>query len=177
MAIQIFHKNEIGKGLDYTDAKVSVKPDNSGNVQFEVTEAGIKGVAPEFDPSSLQAEIEQLAEIDRDLSGKLFQQSREITALEKENAALKARLEAVENREDLHASGLSLDEATNEVVLTVEGGAELRVGLGKFLNIVPTADEIYAEIKQQILDDVKADLKGEEIQDFAGTVKGYLINV
>lgn len=156
MAIQILHNNEVGTSLTYANGALNVQPDNSGNVQLEVTGAGLKAQVdiPEFDPSALNAKIAQL---------------------EADKATLEAKVTALENREDLHATGLSLDDATNEVVLTVQGGQELRVGLGKFLNIIPSSSEIYAEIKAQIIADVKDALKGEEVQDFQGNLKGYLI--
>ena len=44
--MQILHKYEYGKTLDYVDAKLEVKHDNSGNVQFTRTEAGLKADAP-----------------------------------------------------------------------------------------------------------------------------------
>ena len=90
---------------------------------------------------------------------------------------LENKVTALENREDLHASNLTLDDATNEVVLTVEGGAELRVSLGKFLNVIPTSQTVWNEIKA--LPSFKADLlailKGEEVQDFSGHTKGFLL--
>ena len=44
--MQILHKYEYGKTLDYVDAKLEVKHDNSGNVQFTRTEAGLKADVP-----------------------------------------------------------------------------------------------------------------------------------
>ena len=81
------------------------------------------------------------------------------TALDQEKGkvtVLEGKVTALENREDLHASGLRLDDATNEVVLTVEGGSELRVGLGKFMNVIPTSQTVWNEIKA--LPTFKADL-------------------
>ena len=161
-----------------SENKLGIKTDNSGNIQFEVSEAGLKGnveLPQAFDPSTLQQQIaaleqaKQAAEAKADaLQEALNQEKAKVTTLE-------GKVTALENRKDLHASGLRLDDATNEVVLTVEGGTELRVGLGKFLNIVPSASEVYAEVKDQILADVKAELKGEEVKDLAQVTKGFLI--
>ena len=57
--MQILHNYEFGKTLEYVDAKLEVKPDNSGNVQLTRTEAGLKAevVLPE---SSGSVEIEEI---------------------------------------------------------------------------------------------------------------------
>lgn len=156
MAIQIFHKNEIGKGLEYADAKVSVKPDNSGNVQFEVSEQGLKGnvqLPAQFDPSTLQQQIQEL-----------------VTAKQE----LERKVQALETREDIHVTNAEVVEDT-KLRITIQGAQPVEVDLAKFLNVVPTSQQVYADVKDQILTDVKAGLKGEEVQDFAGQVKGFLI--
>ena len=180
MAIKVQHDYQVGNGLEIVDNKTVVKPDNTGNVLIEVSEAGLKGTVTlpqEFDPSTLQ---QQIAALER------AKQAAETKAAELQNAlntekakveVLEGKVTALENREDLHASNLTLDDATNEVVLTVEGGSELRVGLGKFLNVIPTSQAVWDEIKA--LPTFKADLlavlKGEEVQDFAGATKGFLL--
>ena len=166
--ISILHKNEIGLGLQvqYYDHKLGVKPDNSGNVQFEVTENGLKGnveLPQAFDLSALQQQAVELQ-----------------NALDNEKAkvqVLENKVTALENREDLHASNLRLDDGTNEVVLTINNGSELRVGLGKFLNIIPTSQAVWDEIKAlpKFKADLLAILKGEEVQDFTGYTKGFLL--
>ena len=166
--ISILHKDEIGLGLQAQpyNHKLGIKPDNTGNVQFELSNAGLKGnveFPQAFDQSALQQQIAAL------------EQAKQ--AAEAEVQVLEGKVTALENRKDLHASNLTLDDATNEVVLTVDGGSELRVGLGKFLNIIPTSQAVWNEIKA--LPTFKADLlavlKGEEVQDFAGYTKGFLL--
>ena len=105
-----------------------------------------------------------------ELQEALNQEKAKVTTLE-------GKVTALENREDLHASGLRLDDATNEVVLTIEGGSELRVGLGKFLNVIPTSQAVWDEIRAlpTFTADLLAVLKGEEVQDFAGATKGFLL--
>ena len=166
--ISVFHKEEVGLGLQVqSDKKLGIKEDNTGNVQFEVSEYGLKGnveFPKAFDPSTLQQQIQAL--------------EQDKQAAEAKVTTLEGKVTALENRKDLHASGLHLDDATNEVVLTVEGGSELRVGLGKFLNVIPTSQAVWDEIKA--LPTFKADLlavlKGEEVQDFAGATKGFLLS-
>lgn len=158
MAIKLVHDYEIGNGLEYKDTKVSVKPDNSGNVQFEVSEAGLKGnvqLPAQFDPSTLQQQIQEL-----------------VTAKQE----LERKVQALESREDIHITNAEVVEDT-KLKITIQGAQPVTVDLAKFLNVVPTSQQVYADIKAQVLADVKADLKGEEVQDFAGQIKGYLINV
>lgn len=156
MAIQILHNYEAGKGLEYAEGTVNVKPDNTGNVQFEVSEAGLKGnvqLPAQFDPSTLQQQIQELT-----------------TAKQQ----LEEKVQALENREDIHVTNAEVVEDT-KLKITIQGAQPVTVDLAKFLNVVPTSQQVYADIKAQVLADVKADLKGEEVQDFAGQVKGFLI--
>lgn len=179
--ISILHKDEIGLGLQaQSNNKLGVKPDNSGNIQFEVSEAGLKGnvVLPEtFDPSALQQQIAALEQAKQAAETKANALQNALDTEKAKVQALEGKVTALENRKDLHASNLTLDNATNEVVLTVEGGSELRVGLGKFLNVIPTSQAVWGEIKA--LPTFKADLlailKGEEVQDFGGNTKGFLL--
>ena len=179
--ISILHKNEIGLGLQaQANNKLGVKPDNSGNVQFELSDAGLKGnvVVPQaFDPSALQQQIAALAQAKQAAETKANELQAALNQEQAKVQALEGKVTALENRKDLHASNLTLDDATNEVVLTVDGGSELRVGLGKFLNVIPTSQAVWDEIKA--LPTFKADLlavlKGEEVQDFGGNTKGFLL--
>ena len=179
--ISVFHKEEVGLGLQVqSDKKLGIKADNAGNVQFEVSEAGLKGnveLPQAFDPSTLQQQIQALEQAKQAAEAKANELQEALNQEKAKVTTLEGKVTALENREDLHASGLRLDDATNEVVLTVEGGSELRVGLGKFLNVIPTSQAVWDEIKA--LPTFKADLlavlKGEEVQDFVGDTKGFLI--
>ena len=180
--ISVFHKEEVGLGLQVqSDKKLGIKADNAGNVQFEVSEAGLKGnveLPQAFDPSTLQQQIQALEQAKQAAEAKANELQEALNQEKVKVTTLEGKVTALENREDLHASGLRLDDATNEVVLTVEGGSELRVGLGKFLNVIPTSQAVWDEIKA--LPTFKADLlavlKGEEVQDFAGATKGFLLS-
>ena len=180
--VSILHKNEIGLGLQVQpfDHKLGIKPDNSGNIQFEVSEAGLRGnieLPQAFDPSTLQQQIAALEQAKQAAETKANELQNALDTEKAKVEVLENKVTALENREDLHASNLSLDDATNEVVLTVEGGAELRVSLGKFLNVIPTSQAVWDEIKA--LPSFKANLlailKGEEVQDFGGNTKGFLL--
>ena len=179
--ISILHKDEIGLGLQVqSDNKLGIKPNNSGNVQFELSDAGLKGnveLPQAFDPSALQQQIAALAQAKQAAETKANELQNALDAEKAKVQVLEGKVTALENRKDLHASNLTLDDATNEVVLTVEGGSELRVGLGKFLNVIPTSQTVWDEIKA--LPTFKADLlavlKGEEVQNLAGDTKGFLL--
>lgn len=74
MSIKNLHDYELGTTLKYSGTTVNVQPDNTGNVQFEVTGDGLKGnvaLPQPFDSSSLEGTV----------------------------ASLTQRLEAVENRQ------------------------------------------------------------------------------
>ena len=179
--ISILHKEEIGLGLQaQSDNKLGIKTDNSGNIQFEVSEAGLKGnveLPQAFDPSTLQQQIAALEQAKQAAEAKANELQEALNQEKAKVTTLEGKVTALENREDLHASGLRLDDATNEVVLTVEGGQELRVGLGKFMNVIPTSQAVWDEIKAlpAFKADLLAVLKGEEVQDFAGETKGFLL--
>lgn len=179
--ISILHKDEIGLGLQaQSNNKLGIKPDNSGNIQFEVSEAGLKGniTLPEtFDLSELQQQIAALEQAKQAAETKANGLQNALDTEKAKVQVLEGKVTALENREDLHASNLTLDDATNEVVVTLNNNLELRVGLGKFLNIIPTSQAVWDEIKA--LPTFKADLlailKGEEVQDFGGNTKGFLL--
>lgn len=180
MAIKVQHDYQVGNGLEIVDNKTVVKPDNTGNVFIEVSEAGLKGTVtlPQaFDPSTLQQQITALEQAKQAAEAKANELQEALNQEKAKVTVLEGKVTALENREDLHASNLTLDDDTNEVVLTVDGGSELRVGLGKFLNVIPTSQAVWDEIKA--LPTFKADLlavlKGEEVQDFAGNTKGFLL--
>ena len=180
--VSILHKNEIGLGLQVQpfDHKLGIKPDNSGNIQFEVSEAGLRGnieLPQAFDPSTLQQQIAALEQAKQAAETKANELQNALDTEKAKVEVLENKVTVLENREDLHATNLSLDDVTNEVVLTINNDLELRVGLGKFLNVIPTSQAVWDEIKA--LPSFKADLlailKGEEVQDFGGNTKGFLL--
>lgn len=97
-----------------------------------------------------------------------------LTDVEAKDTEQDGRLTALEQRSDIKLQNAVVEDTT--LKLTTSDNVEIEVDLAKFLNVVPSAQDIYAEIKQQIIRDVKAAIKGEVIQNLAGDTKGYLIN-
>lgn len=126
MAIKVQHDYQVGNGLEIVDNKTAVKPDNTGNVQFEVSEAGLKG----------NVDLPQIP-VDVKLSDLEFTQ----------DGKLKATLS---------------DNSTTEV----DFNAMVIIAALKAAN-----EQQKAELKTFLLDLIK----GEEVQDFAGVTKGFLL--
>lgn len=96
-----------------------------------------------------------------------------LTNVEAKDVEQDGRLTALEQRNDIKLQNAVVEDTT--LKLTTSDNVEIEVDLAKFLNVVPSAQDIYAEIKEQIIRDVKAAIKGEVIQNLAGDTKGYLI--
>lgn len=96
-----------------------------------------------------------------------------LTNVEAKDVEQDGRLTALEQRNDIKLQNAVVEDTT--LKLTTSDNVEIEVDLAKFLNVVPSAQDIYAEIKEQIIRDVKAAIKGEVIQNLAGETKGYLI--
>lgn len=96
-----------------------------------------------------------------------------LTATEAKDVEQDGRIQALEQRNDIKLQNAVVEDTT--LKLTTSDNVEIEVDLAKFLNVVPSAQDIYTEIKEQIIRDVKAAIKGEVIQNLAGETKGYLI--
>ena len=96
-----------------------------------------------------------------------------LTTTEAKDVEQDGRIQALEQRNDIKLQNAVVEDTT--LKLTTSDNVEIEVDLAKFLNVVPSAQDIYAEIKEQIIRDVKAAIKGEAIQNLAGDTKGYLI--
>lgn len=96
-----------------------------------------------------------------------------LTNVEAKDVEQDGRIQALEQRNDIKLQNAVVEDTT--LKLTTSDNVEIEVDLAKFLNVVPSAQDIYAEIKEQIIRDVKAAIKGEVIQNLAGDTKGYLI--
>lgn len=187
MTIKVQHDYQVGNGLEIVGNKTAVKPDNTGNVQFEVSETGLKGnveLPQAFDPSTLEAKIEEAKQAAEAAQATATgADTKATTAGEKNNAqdaeieSLKQKVATLESREDIKLAGAELVEATNELKLTLSDGFEIKAPLAKFVDAPKSAQEYWDEIKA--LPTFKADLlavlKGEEVQDFAGATKGFLL--
>ena len=96
-----------------------------------------------------------------------------LTTTEAKDVEQDGRIQALEQRNDIKLQNAVVEDTT--LKLTTSDDVEIEVDLAKFLNVVPTAQDIYNELKEQIIRDVKAAIKGEVIQNLAGDTKGYLI--
>lgn len=96
-----------------------------------------------------------------------------LTATEAKDVEQDGRIQALEQRNDIKLQNAVVEDTT--LKLTTSDDVEIEVDLAKFLNVVPSAQDIYNELKEQIIRDVKAAIKGEVIQNLAGDTKGYLI--
>ena len=158
--MQILHNYEYGKTLEYVDAKLEVKPDNSGNVQFTRTEAGLKGevTLPEV-PKALKAVTVEGNQI------VITNTADEVTRVDLPTPTVDVKLQGAELTPD------------NKLKLTLSDNSEIETDLAKFVDAPKSAQAYWDEIKA--LPTFKADLlavlKGEVVQDFAGVTKGYLL--
>lgn len=178
MTIQIIHNNELAEVLEVNSQnKLDLKVSTAGNVTLTKTAAGLQAdvTIPEveaFDPSELNQKIQELETAK--------------AAAEAKVQALEAKVQQLEAREDIKLTGASLDENTNELTLTLEGGQEIRTSLAKFVDAPKSAEAYWDEIKaiagvdqeiaDMVKDLVKQALKGEEVQNLAGQTKGYLLS-
>lgn len=158
--MQILHNYEYGKTLEYVDAKLEVKPDNTGNVQFTRTDAGLKGevVLPEV-PKAVKSVVIEGTQI------VVTNTADEVARVDLPAQAVDVKLQGAELTPD------------NKLKLTLSDGSEIEADLAKFVDAPKTAEQYWLEI--QALPTFRADLiaaiKGEEVQDFAGVTKGFLV--
>lgn len=149
MANKAVFIDEIADGLEVTSAnKLAVKAGRNVTVDDS-------GVHVDFPAPTDLGPVEQ-----------------RLTATETKDTEQDGRLTALEQRSDIKLQGAVVEDTT--LKLTTSDNVEIDVDLAKFLNVVPSAQDIYAEIKEQIIRDVKAALKGEVLQNLAGETKGYL---
>ena len=187
MAIKVQHDYQVGNGLEIVDNKTAVKPDNTGNVQFEVSANGLKGTVtlPQaFDPSALEQKIQEAKDVATQAQAtatgadtKATTAGEKNTAQDAEIESLKQKVTALESRKDIKLAGAELVEATNELKLTLSDGVEFKAPLAKFVDAPKTAEQYWTEIKAlpTFKQDLLNVLKGEEVQDFAGVTKGFLL--
>lgn len=174
--ISLFHKDEFGLGLQYqTDKKIGVKTDNTGNVQFKLSDAGLKGT---FNVASLEAKIQEAKNAADAADTKATTAGEKNTAQDIEIETLKQKVIVLEAREDIKLHGAELIEATNELKLTLSDGVEFKAPLAKFVDAPKSAEQYWNEIKA--LPNFKTELltiiRGEEVQNLAGETKGYLLS-
>lgn len=172
----LFHKDDFGLGLQYqTDKKIGVKTDNTGNIEFELSDAGLKGT---FNVASLEAKIQEAKDAATQADTKATTAGKKNTTQDTEIKSLKQKVTALEAREDIKLHGAELIEATNELKLTLSDGVEFKAPLAKFVDAPKSAEEYWNEIKAlpNFKTELLATIRGEEVQNLAGETKGYLLS-
>lgn len=156
---KILHINETHPTLQVTGNKLGVAFDNTGNVQFSATDTGLKG---EVTFPVATTTITGVAVEGNNIKLTKSDGTEETVALPA--MPIDVKLANAELTDD------------NKLKLTLSNGEVKEVELSALIK-QKTAQEIWDEIK--VLPSFKQDLlellKGEEIQNFAGETKGYLL--
>lgn len=171
--IQFFEKPEVGKTTVVVDARLEVKPDNSGNVKFTRTDDGLKGEV------ALPAETVAITKVE------IVDNKVKVTKSDETTEELPLPAQAV----DVKLKGAELTE-DNKLKLTLSDDSVIEADLAKFVDAPKSATEYWTEIKAlpdlkdtviELLKSPEAKavllevLKGEEVQNLAGDTKGYLL--
>lgn len=217
MTNKVFYFENLGNSLEFTSDEVNVKPDNTGNVQFEVTENGLKGnveLPAPFDPATLESQIQEAKTVADQASARADEanakngtQDTEIEQLKAKNSELEQALntekakvvvsdvtnELTEDgikvtvaKTDSSSSGFTIPKVPVEIHFenaTFENG-KLKVTLN---DGTEKETEFTAEVLTHAINNATPEQKlalgaaikdlviGEEVQDFAGTTKGFLL--
>lgn len=184
--IQFLEDDELGHGLEKgSDNHLTLKLDNSGNVTLTKSEAGLKAevqLPDSVDLSTVNSAIESLQETVHELntenSGfatKIHNLETSDTAEKAKVATLESKVEALEGRNDVKLQDAVLEG--NTLKLTLTDSTEVNVDLAQFMNVVPTAQNLFEQMAE--LPNFKSKLlevlKGEEVQNFSGETQGYLL--
>lgn len=171
--IQFLEKPEMGQTTEVVNNVLEVKINNTGNVQFERTEDGLKGEV------TLPAEKVAITKVEI-VDGKI-----KVTKSDETTEELPLPAQAVDVK--LQSAELTED---NKLKLTLSNGDILEADLAKFVDAPKSATEYWTEIKAlpdfkttvvELLKSPEAKaallevLKGEEVQNLAGDTKGYLL--
>lgn len=189
MTNKVLYLDNLGNSLEVTDGKADVKPDNTGNVQFEVTENGLKGevVIPEpFNPTALQEEIEQLKAKNTELEQALNAEKAKVAVSDVVNEQTADGIKVTVAKTDSSSSEFIIPKVPVEIHFenaTFENG-KLKVTLndGTVKETDFTAEVLTQAInnaapeqKSALGNAIKGLLVGEVVEDFADVIKGYLI--
>lgn len=171
--IQFLEKPEMGQTTEVINNVLEVKINNTGNVQFERTEDGLKGEV------TLPAATVAITKVEI-VDGKI-----KVTKSDETTEELPLPAQAVDVK--LQSAELTED---NKLKLTLSNGDILEADLAKFVDAPKSATEYWTEIKAlpdfkstvvELLKSPEAKaallevLKGEEVQNLAGDTKGYLL--
>lgn len=160
MAIQILHENELGLGLEKDSTNklaVKVKPGSAltlSNLGLDVTIPPAPEVPTAIKTITVQGN--QLKLVDTKGTESYLPLPAQVVDVRLQNAKVNEQ---------------------NELELELSNGQKVKASLAKFVDAPKSAQEYWDEIKA--LPTFKATLigliKGEEVQDFAGNSKGYLL--
>lgn len=171
--IQFMEKPEVGQTTEVVNNILEVKINNEGNVKFERTATGLKGevALPEAKVVITKVEI-----VDN-----------KVKVTKSDDTTEELPLPAPTIDVKLQGAKITKD---NKLKLTLSNGDIVEADLAKFVDAPKSATEYFTEIKAlpdfktaivELLKSSEAKeallevLKGEEVQDFAGTTKGYLL--
>lgn len=171
MSLNLFHKYELGHGLEYNEG-VNVKVDNSGNVQLEVSESGLKGVVelPVVpNTEELERKVVTLEESKEELTRTIEELRTDLTQKQKSIEMLSNKVLELESVNPI----TNLELIDNFIRYTLKDSSQQDINLDDFKN--KSTDDLYQEMKNSILTDVSREMTGEEVQDFSGIQKGFLI--
>lgn len=181
--IQILHLTDLGHGVEVgADKKLKVKIKDGSALTLDETGLGV--TLPEIPevPTAVK-----LVEITTDNKLKLTDTKGAVTETALPNQII-----------DVKATNIALNEQ-NELVVTLSDNTIIKQSLAKFIDVAKTAQEYHDEIKvlpayatdvadklaasddatNKIIDAIAARVlekfKAEEVKDFAGNSKGYLV--
>lgn len=159
---KILHHGELTSVFTVTDGKLDLKVDATGNVKLEKTAEGLKG----------SVTMPALPEVPVAFTGASIEGST-ITLTKSDNSTATITLPA--QPVDVKATNIELT-GENKIKLTMSNGTVMEADVSTLIP-TKTAEQLWNEIKA--LPNFKAELltliKGEEIQNFAGEHKGYLL--
>lgn len=178
--IKILHSTELGHGLEQgADNKIKVKLKAGSALTLD--DAGLGVTLPEFPevPTAIKG-IEYVAA------------THKLKVTDTKNAETEIELPAP--TVDVRVNNLALNEQ-DELVASLSDGGQVKVSLAKFVDQAKAASAYWNEIKalpsfaSDVATALKGDataateiakkvlelLKGEEVQDFSGNSKGFLL--
>lgn len=178
--IKILHSTELGHGLEQgADSKIKIKLKD--------------GSALTLDDSGLGVNIPAFPEVPTAIKGIAYEAAtHKLKVTDTKNAETEIELPAP--TVDVKVTNLALNES-DELVASLSDGGQVKVSLAKFVDQAKAASAYWDEIKalptfasdaasaisqneaatKAIAAKVLELLKGEEVQDFTGNSKGYLL--
>lgn len=156
MAIKIVHDYEADKGLEVTEGKLNVKI-KAGETVLKVGDEGLYTELP------AQQEI-PVAFKDASISGTTIT----FTKTDDSTSTLELPAQTV----DVHVSGLTFTDGKLKATLSDGSTAETDFTAEIVVNALKGADSTQKQALKELFVEI---LKGEEVQDLSGTVKGFLL--